>query len=131
MDEIEAVERMRLVLDAAVHMRAANLAGVPLDCRRGIDDVKLVAVFEHLHIVPRDDGEHRKDCALGFPAFGAAAGVVVGDIALDADLDRLVLAFADKRSAGKCARTLLYSAVNRWMDVNSHGPILLCLTFLI
>jgi hypothetical protein len=47
--------------------------------------------------------------------------VVVGDVAFDADLDRLVLAFADKRSAGKIARTLFYSVVNRWVDMNSHG----------
>jgi hypothetical protein len=56
---------------------------------------------------------------------GAATGVIVGDIAPDADLDRLVLAFADQRAAGETARTFLDSIVNRWMDMNSHRPILL------
>src|ERR1700738_3256150 len=122
MDEVKPVERMRLVLDAAVHMRAATLAGVPLNRRRGIDDVKLVAIFEHRHIVARNDGDDGKGRPVGLPAFGAAAGVIVGD----ADLDRLVLAFADKSSTGKAARTFLDSVVNRRMDVNSHWPILPC-----
>src|SRR5216683_2749041 len=132
MDEVEPVERVRLVLDAAVHMRAADLAGMPLDRRRRVDDVQLVAVLEHGHAVAWHDGDHREGRPFGLPAFGAAAGVVVGDIALDADLDRLaVLAFADQGSAGKAARALLDAAVNRWMEMNSHGLSSLCLTFLI
>src|SRR6202171_4475530 len=126
MDEVEAVERMRLVLDAAVHMGAARLAGVPLDGRRGIDDLKLVAVLKHADAVAGHHRDHREDRPFRFPAFGAAAGVVVGDIALDADLDRLaVLAFADQGSSGKAARTLLDPAVDRWVDMNSHRSLLL------
>src|SRR6202140_3855588 len=125
MDEVQAIERMRLVLDPAVHMRTANPASVPLDRRRCVDDVKLVAVLKNCHVVPWYNGDHRKGRAVGLPTFGAAAGVIVGDVALDADLDRLVLAFADKGSAGKAARTLLYSAINRRVDMNSHGSILL------
>src|ERR1700739_3702670 len=123
MDEIQTIERMVLVLDATVHMRAADLAGVPLDSLRGIDDVKLVAVFQNGHVISRNHGNHREDRAGWFPALGAATGVIVGDVALDADLDRLVLAFADQRAAGKIARTFLNSIVNRWMDVNSHRSI--------
>src|ERR1700716_3283141 len=120
---------MPLVLDAAVHMRSALLAGVSLARRRAIDDLQFIAVFEHRHIFARHNGDHREDCPVGLPAFGAAAGMVVGDIALDADLDRPVLAFAEQRSAGKAARTLLYTAVNGWVDMNSHRPILLVWTF--
>src|SRR4029450_10216680 len=69
-----------------------------------------------------DDGEDR---ALGLPAFGAAAGVVVGDIALDPDLDRPVAAFADQGAAGKAARAALHAFVNRRVDLCSHGSILL------
>src|ERR1700693_5313362 len=125
MDEVETMERMPLVLDTAVHMGAASLAGVPLDRLRGIDDVKLVAVLQNGDVVARHHRDHREGRAFRFPALGAAAGVIVGDIALDADLHRLVLAFADQRSAGKAARTLLYSMINRWVDMNSHRPILL------
>src|SRR5437016_3974629 len=131
MDEIETVERMALVLDAAVHMRAASLAGVTLDRRRRVNDLELVAVFENGHVVARDDSDDRKGGALGLPAFGAAAGVVVGDVPLDADLDGPVLAFADERAAGKAARALPDAVVNRWVDMNSHGLSSLCLTLLI
>src|SRR5882757_628796 len=125
MDEVKAVEGMRLVLDAAVHMRAAGLAGVSLDRRRGVDDLQLVAVFEHRHIFARHNGDHREDRPVGLPAFGAAAGMIVRDIALDADLDRPVLAFADQGAAAKAARAFLYATVNRWVDMNGHGSILL------
>src|SRR5665213_191603 len=114
-DEVQAVERMGLVLDAAIHMGAADLAGVPLDGLRGIDDVKLVAVFKNGHAIARDHGHHRESGSVGLPALGAAAGVIVGDIPLDADLDRLVLAFADKCTAGKGALALLYTIINRWV----------------
>src|SRR6185437_5452554 len=125
MDEIEAVERVALVLDAAVHMRAAGLAGIALDRRRAIDDLQLVAVFQNAHAVARDHGHDREGRAFRFPALAAAAGMIVSDIPLDGDLDRLVLAFADQRAAGEAAGALLDSVVNRWMDHNSHGPLLL------
>src|SRR5262249_34258855 len=109
-------------------MRAAALAGIALDHRRGIDDRKLVAVFEHSDVLPRDNRDHGEDRPFGLPALGAAAGVIVGDIALDADLDRPVLAFADQGAAGKAARALLYAAIDRWMELNGHGLSSLCLT---
>src|SRR5437868_1794725 len=125
MNEVETVERMRLVLDAAEHVRAANPAGMALDRRRRVDHLELVAVLENRDVFPWHDGDHGKGRALRLPASGAAAGVVVGDVALDADLDRPVLAFADQGAAGEGARTLLDAVVNRWVDMNSHGPILL------
>src|SRR6202048_2250637 len=112
MDEVETIERMPLVLDAAVHMRPAILAGVALDRRRRVDNLQLVAVFENRHAVARDNSDDRKGGALRLPAFGAAAGMIVGDIALDANLYRPVLALTDKRAAGKATRSFLYSVVN-------------------
>jgi hypothetical protein len=55
----------------------------------------------------------------------------MGDISLDADFDRLVLAFADERAARKAAGTFLHSVINRWVNVNSHWPSSWGLTFLI
>src|SRR5260370_864336 len=112
-------------LVAAVHMRATNPARVPPDRRRRVNHLKLVAVLKHSDVFAWHNGDDSKGRTVRFPAFAAAAGVVVGDIAFDADLDRPVLAFADQGSAGEVARTLLYSVVNRWVDMNSHGPILL------
>src|SRR5882724_8949987 len=125
MNEVQTVERMPLVLDAAEHMRTASLAGMPLYSCRCIDHLKLVAVFQNADVFARYDRYHSKDRPLRLPAFGAAAGVVVGDVTLDADLDRPILAFADQGSAGETARALPYSVVNRWVDMNCHGPILL------
>src|SRR5262245_40374893 len=124
-DEIQAVEGMARVLDAAVHMRAAGLAGVALDHRGPVDDLEFVAVFEHGHVLPRHDGDDGEVRTLGLPAFGAAASVVVGDIALDPDLDRFVLAFADQGATGKAARASLHAAINHGVDVSRHGSILL------
>src|ERR1700722_9819887 len=98
---------MAFVLDPPEHMGAADLAGVPLDSLRGIDDVKFVAVLQNGHVISRNHRHHREDHAVRLPALGAAAGVIVRDVALDTDLDLLVLAFADERSAGKTARTFL------------------------
>src|SRR5271167_2916519 len=103
MNEVEAVERVPLVFDAAIHVCAARLAGVPLDGLRGVDDVKLVTVLQHGDILTRHHGDDRKNSALRFPALGTAASVIVRDVTLDADLDRLVFAFADEHPAGKVA----------------------------
>src|SRR6185437_680146 len=125
MDEVETIEGMALVLDAAIHMRAAGLAGIALNYCGRIDDLQLLAVFEHRHVLARHYGDDRENRAFRLPALGAAAGVVVRDVALDADLDRLVLAFADERSAAEVARALLHAAIDRWMETNAHRSILL------
>src|SRR5260221_3816812 len=98
MDEVETIDRMPLVLDAAVHMRPAILAGVALDHRRRVDNLQLVAVFENRHAVARDNSDDRKGGALPLPAFGAAAGMNVRDIALDAERYHAVLALTDERA---------------------------------
>src|SRR6266851_2702066 len=125
-DEVQAVEWMARVLDAAVHVRAAALAGVALDHRGRIGDLELVAVFEHGHVLPWHDGDDGEGGTLGLPAFGAAAGVVMGDIALDPDLDRFVPAFADQGATGKAARASLHTVVDCGVDVNSHESSSLC-----
>ena len=104
MDEVQPVERMALVLDAAVHMGAADLAGVTLDRRRASTIAQLVFVLQHRDVFARHHGDDGEGRAVGLPAFGAAAGVVVGDVALDGDLDGAVAAFADQRAARKNVR---------------------------
>src|SRR5262249_42895690 len=88
-------------------------------------DLELVSIFEHRQILPRDDGDDGEDRAFRLPAFGATAGVIVGDVALDADLDRLVLAFADQGPPGEITRAGFHATINGGVDVNSHGSILL------
>src|SRR5882672_4331094 len=59
MDEVEAVERMRLVLDAPVHMGAADLAFVMLVYRRNVDDQKFLAVLKHSDVIAGDHRDYR------------------------------------------------------------------------
>src|SRR2546421_11130658 len=101
MDEVETVERMPLVLDAAEHMRAANPACMTLDRRRRIDHMELVTVLENGDVFARHDRNHREGRSLRLPAFLTAAGVVVGDVDLYAILDLPVLDFADQVSSVK------------------------------
>jgi hypothetical protein len=42
MDEVEPVERVTLVLDAAVHVHAAAGAGIALNRRVAVDDLQLL-----------------------------------------------------------------------------------------
>ena len=56
------------------------------DRRRRIDDLQLVRVRGDLDLVAADDGDQGEDRALGLPALGAAAGVVVRGLRADVDL---------------------------------------------
>jgi hypothetical protein len=75
-----------LVFYAAVHVNAAPGAGVALDRRRLVDDLKLVSVRDNLDLVTADDGDLAEDRALGLPALGAAADVIVRCLRSDPDL---------------------------------------------
>ncbi|MGY2937764.1 hypothetical protein ACVWZ6_007366 [Bradyrhizobium sp. GM6.1] len=50
------------------------------------------------------------------------------DVALDGDLDLMVLAFACERAAGEAAAALFDAVIDRGMECNSHGSILLGVT---
>ena len=66
-----------------------------------VDHRQLVAVLLDAHRVARsdrDDGKHR---SVRFPAFGAAAGMVVGDASRDPHAHRAVAAVAYERAAGE------------------------------
>ena len=81
MDEVKTVQRMRLVLDAAVHVHATDTAGMPLDGSGRVDDLELLPVGSDAEIVACDDPDDREHRALGLPALGAAAGMIEGDVA--------------------------------------------------
>ena len=56
---------------------AAILAAVTLDRRVLVDDLQLFGARDHLDGVTANHGDLREDRAFGFPAFGAAAGMIV------------------------------------------------------
>ena len=83
MDEVQSEERMLFVLDAVVHVYTAIFAGVSLDGGFRIDDRQFVRIRGHADFIAghnRDLGEQR---AGRFPAFRAAADVVVDALAVD------------------------------------------------
>lgn len=58
-------------------MNSTLRAGSSLDDSARINNGKLAAVGRHLHFVNRNHAHNREKRALGFPAFGAAASMVV------------------------------------------------------
>src|SRR3989442_13008617 len=113
---------MALVLDPAVHVHAALLAGMALDGRLGIDDRELVAVRLDAQVVASHDGDLREQRPFGFPALGAAAHVIVRGLPLDRYLDLVLRAVAKQRAARKILRRGLQSTVDRRMYLDaSHG----------
>jgi len=126
MDEIEAVERVATVLDAAIHMDAAVLAGVPLNGRRRVDDRQLLCVRGDTEVVPRHYRDLGEQGALGFPALGATAEMVVRALPLDRHFDGILRTSAQQRAAREIRRTslhtLIHVRVNRYSHVR-HPPV--------
>src|SRR5215203_4464958 len=116
MDEIQPVEWMVLVLDATVHVNAARRAGVSLDRGARVDDPELVFVRYHLHVVTRNHGDDRENRSVRFPAFCAAARVVVGNLPLDRHPDGILGALADEGSPGEIARCGPHTLIDGWVD---------------
>ena len=116
MNEIQAVEGMVGVHNSAIHMNAAVLAGMALDDGGGIHDLKLILVRRYAKVVARHDRDLRKQCTFRLPALRAAAHVVVCALPIDRHLDRVLIAMARKRPAGKIGcggfQTLIHGRVN-------------------
>ncbi len=116
MDEVEPVEWMLGVLDAAVHVRAAAGAGMPLYGGVGIHDLELVAVLADLHLVARGDRNLREQRPRGLPALGASAHVVEGGLAGDRHFDGIACALAHQRAAAEARRAGLHAVVHGRMN---------------
>src|ERR1700730_1919833 len=115
-DEIEAVERMLRVLDPAVHVNPAPSAGIALNGRVGIYDLELLGVISHAQLVARHHGDLREQRALGFPAFGASAYVIVRALTRDAHLDGIACAFALQRATRKLRGARFDAFISGGMD---------------
>ena len=110
-------------------MRAAGAAGVALNCGVCVDHAELVGVGGHLDGVFGDDSDDGEERARGLPALGAAAGVVVGDVALEV-YDNFVLgAAAVEVTARELGVALGHAFVDGRVERESHCYGLFCLTF--
>src|SRR6185369_15848589 len=124
MHEVEAVERMRLVLDAAVHMHAAAGAGMALNGSACVYHFQLLRILGDRELVAADDGHLTEGRTARLPALGAAADMVERGLRADGDLDRITGAFADQRAAGKTRLRGLHAAIDRRMNLYCHLSVL-------
>src|ERR1051326_8184867 len=104
MDEIKAVERVLGVLDPAIHVDAASGTGITLYGRGRVDHAELVAILENRHLVARGNGDDCEQGAVRLPAFGAAAGMIVGGLGIDPYLDGAFGAVTGQHSTSKIRR---------------------------
>jgi hypothetical protein len=117
--KVQPPERMRR-LDAAVQMHAAVPARVALDRGRGVDNVQFVRVGGDGERGGGEDADDGEQGAGGLPALGAAAGVVVGDVAGEGDLDFVAGAVAVEFSPGEVGRAFGDAVVDEGVD-GRHG----------
>lgn len=97
------------------------LAGVALDHRTLVDDRQLVAVPGDRDLLARDDTDDRERRALGLPAFGAAARMVVRDVAVDRHRDGAVGAMTAERTAGEIAGAGGHAVIEHRVEGYGHG----------
>lgn len=80
MHEVQALERV-IFVNTSVHVNAAFLAGVALDNGLIIDNFEFVLARLDFELFYRNDADDGEEGAIRLPAFGAAASMVVRDIA--------------------------------------------------
>lgn len=114
MDKVETFKGV-VLLDAAVEVDTAVLARVSKDDGVRVDDVELALVGSHLEVVLWDDANDGKKAALGLPALGASAGVVVQDVAFNGDLDGVSGAVASEDASSEVLLALGKAIVNEWV----------------
>ena len=115
-NEIKAIKRMAFILNPAVHVNAALLASMALNGGFGIHYCELVFVSCDADVVPRNDGNLRKQSARWFPAFRAAANVIVRTLPFNRYFDFFLCAGASQRSTRKIACSGFESVIDGWMN---------------
>src|SRR5579871_2715361 len=88
-EEIEAIERVLLVLDAPVHVYTATGTGIALDRRLLVDDLELVGIRRHRDLVASANANNGESRPLRLPALGTAARMVERDVRSDTHRDRV------------------------------------------
>jgi hypothetical protein len=129
MHEVEAVERVRLVLDAAVHVHAAAAAGMALDDGAlAIDDLQLFRMRGDLTLSRETTANLREQGAGRLPALAAAAGVVVRGLRADGHFDLVGGALATQHAPFESPAA---PAVFRRLSTGESSTVLLMDCFLL
>lgn len=117
--KVQALEGV-VLLDATEHVHPAALAGISLDGGGRVNDGQLLCVFGDGDGVAgnnADDGEQRTG---GLPALGAAAGVVVSDVAGQLNNDLIGRAFAVEVTTGEVGVTFGDAVVQERVKRGRH-----------
>lgn len=104
-----------MVFDAAIHVRAALLAGMALDGGARIDHLQLSGIFRDFNFVTRDNADHRKKGSCRFPAFGTAACMIMRNVTAHPHFHLIVLAATAERTAAEVRIALADSRIDRRM----------------
>src|SRR5690554_668972 len=105
-------------------MHATCSAGMALDSGGGVNDFELFLMRRYAELVTRHNRDDREQGPFRFPAFGAAADMVMGALGIDADLDPIIAALTVELAAGKAFATAFNPIIDSGMNVNTgvaHG----------
>src|SRR6202048_2952543 len=120
MEEVESVQWVARVVDAAVHVHAAFLARVSLDCRVRVHDLQLIFICSYAEIGAWSDRNLREQRASRFPALRAATNVMKGSLALDRHGHLLVGTLARQRTTSEVCRGWFEALIDAWMNGSCH-----------
>src|ERR1700730_11098591 len=120
MEEVESVQRVAGVVDASVHMHAAFLARVSLDCRVRVHDLQLVFICGYAEIGAWSDRNLREQRVSRFPALRAATNVVKGSLALNRHGHLLVGTLAGQRTTSEVCSGCFETLIDTWVNGSCH-----------
>ena len=112
MDEIEPIKWMILVLDSAIHMDAADFAGVALYGRCFVDNCEFVLVRRDTNAVSGHHRNQRKRSSFRFSALAATTGVLMDALRIYCDLNWIRTAVTVQISTGKVVLSCLDTIIN-------------------
>ena len=115
-----------ILLDAPVHVGAAVLAGVADDDGFGVDGLEFGFVGCDGEVVAGDYADDAEEGAVGFPAFGAAAGVVELDVGIELNFDGVAGALALDFAAGLVGVAFCDAVVDEGVDGGHCGWCIFC-----
>lgn len=102
-------------MNATKHVNTALRTGVPLNESLCVDDSQFVAVGGDWHFVDWDDANNWEERTVGFPALGAAAGMVVVDVRAEGDFDLVAGTVAVEFASGEVGLAFSQTIVNLGM----------------
>jgi hypothetical protein len=119
-DKVKSLERM-IVLDTTEEVYTAVLAGIALDGSFFVHNPKFRGIGCHRDSVSGYNPNNGEEGTRWLPTFRAATGVVVGNVAIQRDLDLVGGTVAVEFPTGEATGAWRDAIVDERMDIGSHG----------